>query len=186
MELIVIKPIEPVNLLDNLPREILFEILVRLSLRSVIWTLATSNSLDDDTADYICGRSHKRDFAPTLNEIDSIRYKVKIDKVFPAPDGYRFTIRSVRYGSNASDTVRYYSSLRGLSAVSTKPWPHRLHSNATCESIHVQRYSKKYTRELIPGQLNLCREVSVRKGHVGGNELEFAVCEYRTRVNATD
>lgn len=182
----LIKPIEPINLLDTLPREILFEVLARLNLCGVIRTLNSLNSLDDDTADYICGRSHKRDFAPTLNEIDSIKYKVKIDKVFPASDGHRFTIRSVRFGHNTSDTVRYYSSSRGLSAVSTKPWPHRLHSNVTCESAHVQRYSKKYTRELILSRLDLCREVSVRKGHVGGNELEFAICEYRTRVNAID
>jgi hypothetical protein len=109
------------NLLETIPREILFEILKYLQLRGAIRTLTILDMFDDETADYICPRVHRINFRPVLDMITAIKYKIKAYHVFPPDSAYRHTGVSIR--ENCRARVMYYPREFGLNVVSVGIWP---------------------------------------------------------------
>ena len=144
------------NRLQTLPREILFEIIDRLSLHEVIRALATLEPCEL-TADYMCSRAHKRDFASVLAEITAIEYVIMPDLI-SSERSYRGITTEYSYSEFESS---YY---RDLLVHSNRQWPVKLVPiEDVFEPLPNRVYRKAYTFDFEKSKYHLLRLITIKE-----------------------
>jgi hypothetical protein len=144
------------NRLDTLPREILFEIIDRLSLRDVS-RMTIALNLCERSVDYICARTHRRDFSLTLAEIDTIKYDVCISTYGDMP-----CVKSTSSYRGITTLYEYCEHFLILKSYSTKSRPIKLIPNQGVGLSNYEHiYEKAYTFDLEKGIYHMLRLITI-------------------------